>query len=102
MPLARLPFWSRSRCALAVGALAFPSLVLGLVGTACGTNDADEAQGGTGGSSGQAGSDTGTGVGGNDADATVPDAQPDVTPPTYADLCGDGVCVPGPDDGCQE
>jgi hypothetical protein len=101
MPLARLPFWSRLRCALAVGALALPSLALGLVGSACGASDAAEAQGGTGGSSGQVGSGTATGVGGNDADATVPDSQPDVTPPTYADLCGDGVCVPGPDDGCE-
>lgn len=100
MPLARLPFWSRSRCALSIAALALPSLVLGLVGSACGSSEDGEAQSGTGGSSGQVGS--GTGVGGNDADATVPDAQPDVTPPTYADLCGDGVCVPGPDDGCED
>lgn len=97
----RTAFWSRSRCALTFVALVLPSLALGLVGSACGISENAEPQGATGGGSSAVGSGTG-GVGGNDADATVPDAQPDVTPPTYADLCGDGVCVPGPDDGCDE
>ncbi len=102
MPSAPLPFWSRSRCALAAFAFVLPALTLGLAGGACAAQD--EAAQGAGGSSsgtGDVGSAASVGVGGNDADATVPDAQPDVTPPTYADLCGDGPCAPGPGDGCE-
>lgn len=90
----------RLRLALAPAAFVAPALLLAVLGPACSVTDAGSS-GDMGSEGGGSGVPTTSGMGGGGADATVPDAQPDVTPPTYADLCGEGDCVPGAeDDGC--
>jgi hypothetical protein len=90
-------FWSSARIALVGVAFVLPALALPVLGAAC----ADAASaGGTGSGGGGAGDVVGTGVGGVESDATVPDTQPDVQPPSFADLCGEGPCLPGDVDAC--
>ncbi len=81
-------------------ALALPALSLQLFVSACANADSG-LEGGSGGSSDVTAPIGSTGVGGVDSDATVPDGQPDVTQPTFAELCGEGECVPGTPDTCE-
>jgi len=86
------------RAALVSVALVLPAASLQLVVGACGAEDSGDAGSGGDASTGET---SATGVGGIDADATVPDGQPDVVPPTFAELCGKGECVPGLPDTCD-
>jgi hypothetical protein len=92
-------FWTPVRAGLASLALALPALTLQLFVSACGQSDGGDSAG-SGGGAGSVEPIGTTGVGGVESDATVPDGQPDVTPPTFAELCGDGDCVPGTPDEC--
>lgn len=96
------PFWSRARVALAGLAFALPAGLLAVLSSCSASDDGGSSSDVTAGTGGGGSTvSAATGGAGGDADATVPDAQPDVTPPTYEDLCGEGPCVPGPDDGCS-
>lgn len=102
IPTPSSPFWSRARLAMTGLAFVLPAALVAAL-SSCSANDGGSAGGGddVSGAGGSGSTAASGGVAGGDADATVPDAQPDVTPPTYEDLCGEGPCVPGPADGCS-
>ncbi len=93
-------FWTSGRTAIVGLALALPAASLQLLVSACGDEASAGGNGGSGGGTGSNEPAATTGAGGVDSDATVPDGQPDVTPPSFAELCGEGDCVPGAPDGC--
>lgn len=99
-PAPRRRFWTPARTAIVSLALALPAASLQLFVGACAAAS-DGAESAAGGGSDVTTPVGSTGVGGVDSDATVPDGQPDVTQPTFAELCGEGECTPGEDDDCE-